>query len=106
LNLTDTQKQDIKQYRANNKEAFRAALASYLSAKQALLGAIKNNESTQSAAATLATAKANLLALRVKQEQYIASLLTGDQVTTWQDFQNKRATRIQNRINALSQANS
>jgi Spy/CpxP family protein refolding chaperone len=106
LNLTDTQKQDIKQYRANNKAAFRSALASYLSAKQALLGAIKNNESTQSAAATLATAEANLLALRVKQEQYIASLLTGDQVTTWQDFQNRRATRIQNRINKLSQADS
>ena len=104
LNLTDTQKQDIKQYRTTNKAAFRSALASYLSAKQALLGAIKNNESTQSAAATLATAEANLLALRVKQEQYIASLLTGDQVTTWQNFQNERATRMQNRINKLSQA--
>lgn len=102
--MTDTQKQDIKQYRTTNKAAFRSALASYLSAKQALLGAIKNNESTQSAATTLATAEANLLALRVKQEQYIASLLTGDQVTTWQNFQNERATRIQNRINKLSQA--
>jgi Spy/CpxP family protein refolding chaperone len=106
LNLTDTQKQDIKQYRANNKAAFRSARASYLSAKQALLGAIKNNESTQSAAATLATAEANLLALRVKREQYIASLLTGDQVTTWQNFQDKRAARIQNRINTLNQSNS
>jgi Spy/CpxP family protein refolding chaperone len=106
LNLTDTQKQDIKQYRATNKVAFQSALASCLSAKEAVLEAIKNNQSSQSAAATLATAEANLLALRVKQEQYIASLLTGDQVTTWQDFQNKRATRIQNRINTLRQANS
>ena len=106
LNLTDTQKQDIKQYRATNKVAFQSALASRLSAKEAVLEAIKNNQSSQSAAATLATAEANLLALRVKQEQYIASLLTGDQVTTWQDFQNQRATRIQNRINTLRQANS
>ena len=106
LNLTDTQKQDIKQYRVTNKAAFQSALASCLSAKEAVLEAIKNNQSSQSAAATLATAEANLLALRVKQEQYIASLLTGDQVTTWQDFQNKRATRIQNRINTLRQANS
>jgi Spy/CpxP family protein refolding chaperone len=106
LNLTDTQKQDIKQYRATNKAAFQSALASCLSAKEAVLEAIKNNQSSQSAAATLATAEANLLALRVKKEQYIASLLTGDQVTIWQDFQNKRATRIQNRINSLRQANS
>jgi Spy/CpxP family protein refolding chaperone len=106
LNLTDTQKQDIKQYRATNKAAFRLALASYLSAKQGVLDAIKNNGSTQSSAATLASAEANLMALRVKQEQYIASLLTGDQVATWQAFQNKRATRIQNRINELRQANS
>jgi Spy/CpxP family protein refolding chaperone len=104
LNLTDTQKQDIKQYRATNKTAFRSALASYFSAKQALLAAIKNNESTQSTAATLATAEANLLVLRVKQEQYMASLLTGDQVTTWQNFQNERANRMQKRINKLSQA--
>jgi hypothetical protein len=104
--LTDTQKQDIKQYRATNKVTFQSALASCLSAKEAVLEAIKNNQSSQSAAATLATAEANLLALRVKQEQYIAGLLTGDQVTTWQDFQNKRATRIQNRINTLRQANS
>jgi Spy/CpxP family protein refolding chaperone len=106
LNLTDTQKQGIKQYRASNKAAFQSALASYLSAKQGVLDAIKNNGSTQAAAATLASAEANLMALRVKQEQYIASLLTGDQVTTWQDFQNKRTTRIQNRINALRQGNS
>jgi Spy/CpxP family protein refolding chaperone len=106
LNLTDTQKQDIKQYKATNKAAFQSALASYLSAKQGVLDAIKNNGATQAAAATLATTEANLMTLRVKQEQYIASLLTGDQVTTWQDFQNKRATRIQNRINALRQANS
>jgi Spy/CpxP family protein refolding chaperone len=106
LNLTDTQKQDIKQYRATNKAAFQSALASYLSAKQAVLDAIKNNQSTQPAASTLATAEANLLALRVKREQYVASLLTGDQITTWQNFQNERATRIQNRINTLRQANS
>jgi Spy/CpxP family protein refolding chaperone len=106
LNLTDTQKQDIKQYRATNKAAFQSALASYLSAKQAVLDAIKNNQSTQPTAATLATAEANLLALRVKQEQFIASLLTGDQIATWQNFQNERATRIQNRINKLRQANS
>jgi Spy/CpxP family protein refolding chaperone len=106
LNLTDTQKQNIKQYRATNKAAFQSALASYLSAKQAVLDAIKNNQSTQPTAATLATAEANLLALRVKQEQFIASLLTGDQIATWQNFQNERATRIQNRINKLRQANS
>src|SRR5580704_6805632 len=106
LNLTDTQKQDIKQYKATNKAAFQSALASYLSAKQGVLDAIKNNGATQAAAATLATTEANLMTLRVKQEQYIASLLTGDQVTTWQNFQNKRATRIQNRINTLREADS
>lgn len=32
------------------------------------------------------------------------AFLTGDQVTTWQNFQNEQATRMQNRINKLSQA--
>ncbi len=105
LNLTDTQKQDIKQYRTNNKTAFRSALASYLSARQALLAAIKSNAATQPAASELATAEANLMALRVKQEQYVASILVGDQVTTWQNLQAERTARIQERINKLNQAN-
>jgi len=113
LNLTDTQKQDIKQYRTKNKTAFRSALASYLSARQALLAAIKSNAATQPAASELApaeakelaTAEANLMALRVKQEQYVASILVGDQVTTWQNFQAERTARIQERINKLNQAN-
>jgi Spy/CpxP family protein refolding chaperone len=114
LNLTDTQKQDIKEYRTKNRTAFRSALASYLSARQALLVAIKSNAATQPAAselataeANLATAEANLMALRVKQEQYIArpGFLVGDQVTTWQNFQAERTARIQERINKLNQAN-
>jgi Spy/CpxP family protein refolding chaperone len=105
LNLTDKQKQDIKQYRTNNKTAFRSALASYLSARQALLAAIKSNAATQPTAWELATAEANLMALRVKQEQYVASILVGDQVTTWQNLQAERTARMQERINKLNQAN-
>ena len=105
LNLTDKQKQDIKQYRTNNKTAFRSALASYLSARQALLAAIKSNAATQPTASELATAEANLMALRVKQEQYVASILVGDQVTTWQNLQAERTARMQERINKLNQAN-
>ena len=105
LNLTDTQKQDLKQYRTNNKAAFRSALASYLSARQALLAAIQSNAATQPAASQLATAEANLMALRAKREQYIASILVGDQVATWQNFLAERAARMQERINKLNQAN-
>ena len=107
LNLTDTQKQDIKKYRTNNRTAFRSALASYLSARQALLAAIRSNPATQPTASELAAAEANLMALRVKQEQYIArpGFLVGDQVTTWQNFQAERTARIQERINKLNQAN-
>ena len=103
--MTDKQKQDIKQYRTNNKTAFRSALASYLSARQALLAAIKSNAATQPTASELATAEANLMALRVKQEQYVASILVGDQVTTWQNLQAERTARMQERINKLNQAN-
>ena len=53
----------------------------------------------------LATAKANLMTLRVKREQYIASILVGDQVTTWQNFLAARAARTQERINKLNQPN-
>ena len=103
--MTDTQKQDLKQYRANNKAVFRSALASYLAARQALLTAIQNNAETQSAASQLAAAEANLMALRVKREQYIASILVGDQVTTWQNYLAERTARMQERINKLNQAN-
>ena len=111
--MTDKQKQDIKQYRTKNKTAFRSALASYLSARQALLAAIKSNAATQPTASELATAEAkelataeaNLMALRVKQEQYVASILVGDQVTTWQNLQAERTARMQERINKLNQAN-
>jgi periplasmic protein CpxP/Spy len=113
LNLTDAQKQDLKQYRTKHKAEFRSALASYLSARQALLAAIKSSAATQPAASQLATAEAsqlaraeaNLMALRVNREQYIATILVGDQVTTWQNFQAERTARMQERINKLNQAN-
>src|ERR1700759_5176100 len=49
LNLTDAQKQDLKQYRANHKTPSRSALASYPSARQSLQAAIENSSSTQPA---------------------------------------------------------
>ena len=45
------------------------------------------------------------MALRVKREQYIASILVGDQVTTWQNYLAERTARMQERINKLNQAN-
>jgi Spy/CpxP family protein refolding chaperone len=109
LNLTDAQKQQIHTIRENNRKnpAFRTALATYLQAKKKVQDDISATQAaTSDDSAALGAAEAQLAVFRTQQQNEIKAILSGDQVQTWNEFQAKRATRIQNRINKLTQPES
>jgi len=107
LNLTDAQKQQIHTIRENNSPAFRAALATYLQAKKKVQDDINATQAAPSDdSAALGAAEAQLAVLRTQQQNEIKAILSADQVQTWNEFQAKRDTRIQHRINKLTQPGS
>jgi len=108
LNLTDAQKQQIKSIRQGSKAQFRPALAAVLTARLKLQQDIASNNQAAIGADTtaLAGAEAQLATVRAAQLSQIKGLLTQDQLTTWNDFQQKRQSRIQDRINKLNQPQS
>ena len=108
LNLTDAQKQQIKSIRQGSKAQFRPALAAVLTAKMKLHQDIASNNQAGIAADTtaLAGAESQLATVRATQLSQIKGLLTQDQLTTWNDFVQKRQSRIQDRINKLNQPES
>src|SRR5215469_16984953 len=102
LNLTDAQKQQIKSIRQGSKAQFRPALAAVLTAKMKLHQDIANNPAAIATDTTaLAGAESQLASLRATQLSQIKALLTQDQLTTWNDFVQKRQSRMQDRINKL-----
>ena len=106
LNLTDAQKQQIHTIRENNRKnpAFRTALATYLQAKKKVQDDVDATQAaTSDDSAALGAAEAQLAVLRTQQQNEVKAILSADQVQTWNEFQAKRATRIQNRINKLTQ---
>jgi protein CpxP len=108
LNLTDAQKQQIKSIRQGSKAQFRPALAAVLTAKMKLHQDIASNNQAAIAADTtaLAGAESQLATVRATQLSQIKGLLTQDQLTTWNDFVQKRQSRMQDRINKLNQPES
>jgi Spy/CpxP family protein refolding chaperone len=103
LNLDDQQRQQLKSLRASSRADFRAALVAYLQAKVDLETAISQNATDLSGpAANLATAQNRLLQLRVQREQQFVSILHPDQLQTWKDIHQKKAARLQERINDLN----
>jgi protein CpxP len=110
LNLTDAQKQQIRTIRENNRKnpAFRTALATYLQAKKKVQDDIKANQTVPSEdASALGAAEAQLAVLRAQQQNEIKAVLSPDQQQTWNEFQAKRESFLQKRIeNLTSQPNS
>ena len=108
LNLTDAQKTQIKSIRQGLKSQFRPALAAVLSARMKLQQDISENN--QSAITTdsvsLANATAQLATIRANELSQVKAVLNQDQLTTLNDFQQKRQTRMQDRINNLNQPTS
>jgi Spy/CpxP family protein refolding chaperone len=103
LNLTDAQRQQLKQMRASSQQDFRSARLDYLKAKVGLETAISQNDPAQisSAAGQVASAQTQLIQLRAKWEQQFVTVLSPSQLQTWEGIHQQKATRLQERINEL-----
>ena len=108
LNLTDAQKTQIKSIRQGLKSQFRPALAAVLSARLKLQQDVsQNNQSAITTdSASLANAIAQLATVRANELSQVKAILNQDQLTTLNDLQQKRQTRMQDRINKLNQPTS
>lgn len=103
LNLTDAQKTQIKTIRQAMKGEMRPALAAVLKAKLQLHQDIESNTVNQNDTSALASAETQFATVRAKEFVQIKTVLTPEQQTTWNTFKQKRATRMQDMINKLSQ---
>lgn len=110
LNLTDAQKQQVKQYFSDNKQAFKTNLLNMMKAKQAVDSAIEKNPSDdatiRSLSANVASAQTEMLAQRAKFDVFLQSILTTEQKQTLTTLQQKRDARIQAHIDRMSQTGS
>ena len=110
LNLTDAQKQQVKQYFSDNKQAFRTNMLTLLKAKQAVDTAIEKNPSDESTirslSANVGTAQTELAAQRAKFDVFLQSILTSEQKQTLTTLQQKRDAKIQAQITRLAQSGS
>ena len=110
LNLTDAQKQQVKQYYSDSKQTCRSDIVNLLKAKQTVNSAIEKNPSDdatiRSLSANVASARTELTAQRAKFDVFLPSILTSEQKQTLAALQQKRDTKMQNRINHLSQSAS
>jgi Spy/CpxP family protein refolding chaperone len=105
LNLTDAQKQQIRTIWQNNRKnpAFRSALATFLQAKQKMQADVKANQTVPPQdASALGAAEAQLAVVRAQQQNEIKAVLTPDQLQTWNEFQAKRESFLQKRIEKLT----
>jgi Spy/CpxP family protein refolding chaperone len=108
LNLTDAQKQQVKQYFLDNKQTFRSDMGNLLKAKQAVNSTIEKNPSDdatiRSLSANVASARTELAAQCAKFDGFLQSILTSEQKQTLATLQQKRDAKMQDRINRLSQS--
>lgn len=113
LNLTDAQKAQIKAIKQSLKSQTKPALLALLKAKQQLQKDIAANigqqpQAIQSLVASdisaVATAESQFAIIRATElNQIKTTVLTKEQQTILADFQQKRAARLQDRIDKLSQ---
>ena len=110
LNLADAQKQQVKQYFSDNKQAFKTNMLNLLKAKQAVNTAIEKNPSDESTirslSANVGTAQTELAAQRAKFDAFLQSILTTEQKQTLTTLQQKRDAKIQSQITRLGQSSS
>ena len=108
LNLTDAQKKQIHSIWQNNRKnpKFRSDLLAYLRAKQTVQADAKANKTDPTHATALGAAEAKLAVaraqLRAQEQNEIKAVLTPEQQQTWSDFQAKRESFLQKRIEKLT----
>jgi Spy/CpxP family protein refolding chaperone len=109
LNLSDSQKTQIKSIKQGLKAQTRPALAAVLTAKLKLQQDIDANSDKGTIAGdatALATAESQFASVRATELSQIKGILNQEQLTTLSDFQKKRQERMQNWISKLSQPTS
>lgn len=109
LYLSDAQREAIHQIRETNKPAFKTALLTVLTDRKNLDDAIANNSSDiQALSSKLGTDLGTLIALRARVRAQILQSVTwtADQKALLSQYQQKKDTRLQNRMNHLSQSQS
>ena len=108
LNLADAQKQQVRQYFSDNKQAFKTNILNMLKARQAVNSAMEKNPSDESTirslSANVASAQTELSAQRAKFAVFLQSILTSEQKQTLATLQQKRDSEIQEHINRMSQS--
>ena len=108
LNLTESQRAYIKQLRQNNKTTIQPTLLLVLKDRQTLQQAITGNDtaSIASAATKLGTDQAALISarsiLRAQILNYVITSGTADQKNLLNEWQQKKATWLQDKISRLS----
>jgi periplasmic protein CpxP/Spy len=110
LNLTDAQKQQLKQYFSENKQTFKTDMVNLLNARKALTDAIAQNPSDEttvrSLSANVESARTELTVQHAKFQAYLQSILTTDQKQTLTTLQQERDAKMQDHIQKLSQSSS
>jgi len=110
LNLTDAQRQQVRQFMDSNKTTTKGLMLNLLNAQKTLQDAIArnpNDEATiRSLAATVGSARTELAVQRAKLRSQIASILTSEQKQQLTQWDQKRAGRLQKRIDRLNGVNS
>lgn len=110
LNLTDAQRQQVHQLMESDKPARKSLMLNLLNAQKALQDAIAKNpidEATiRSLSTTVNNAKTELIVQRAKFRLQIVGILTPDQKQQLAQWDQKRESRLQKRIDRLNGVNS
>jgi Spy/CpxP family protein refolding chaperone len=110
LDLTDAQKQQLKEYRTSNAADWKAKLAALLTAEKQLQNAIATNPSDEATIRSLVAQESNVRAdLAIQRAHMVAqlqSVLTPDQKQKLTELEQKREARMQRKIDHLTEKSS
>lgn len=107
LNLTDAQRQQVREILQSSQLDFRAVMRNYLAAKKELKDAIRANpddeDTIRARSAQLGSAMTEVTVKRAQLRSQITKVLTPGQRQQWNQFEQTQEDRLQERINQLSQ---
>jgi periplasmic protein CpxP/Spy len=110
LNLTDAQRQQLKQMLQNDRSANKSLMVNLVNAQKALHEAITknpNDETTiRSLSATVGNARTELTVARAKIRSQLVAILTPEQKEKLTQLDQKREDRFQKRLDRLNGTNS
>lgn len=110
LNLTDAQRQQLKQMLQNARSANKSLMVNLVNAQKALHEAIAknpNDETTiRSLSATVGSARTELTVARAKIRSQLVAILTPEQKEKLAQLDQKREDRFQKRLDRLNGTNS